>query len=331
MSDQTPPLSHPAVDPYQRLQIVLNADGTLTRHRQIPTTPASPDPNQPTPFLSKDVALNQANSTGVRIFLPRQALDTSSSTKLPLIVYFHGGGFILYSPTSSSFHDFCGNIAIELNIIIVSVGYRLTPEHQLPAAYDDAVEALHWIKTNQDDWLRNYADFSNIYIMGTSAGGNIAYHGGLRAAAEADSLKPLRIKGLILHQPFFGGSQRTPSELRVGDSDPVLPLSVSDLMWELALPIADRDHEYCNPTVGGGSRLLENIKLLGWRIFVTGCDGDPLIDRQIQLVKLMEEKGVAVVSKFREGDYHGVEIFEPSKAKAFHVVLKNFMSSSLAA
>ena len=63
--------------------------------------------------------------------------------------------------------------------------------------------------------------------MGGSAGGNIAYHAGLRAATEIDKLEPLVIRGLILHQPYFGGSQRTQSELR--DNDPILPLSVCDL------------------------------------------------------------------------------------------------------
>ena len=160
------------------------------------------------------------------------------------------------------FHDFCSNIAIDVNAIIVSVDYRLAPEHRLPAAYDDAVETLHLITTNQDEWLTKYADFSNTFIMGTSAGGNVAYHAGLRVASEVENLQLLiLIKGLILHQPFFGATQRTESELRLV-SDPVLPLFVNDLMWELSLPIGvDRDHEYCNSTVGGGSQRLEKIRL----------------------------------------------------------------------
>ena len=72
------------------------------------------------------------------------------------------------------FLDFCANIAIDVNAIIVSVDYRLALEHHLPAPYDDAVETLHFIKTNQDEWLTKYADFSNTFIMGTSASGNVA-------------------------------------------------------------------------------------------------------------------------------------------------------------
>ena len=329
MSGQTPPSNPTTTDPYQYLQIVNNSDGTITRHRKIPNTPATPDPDHPTPVLSKDIPLNQSNKTWVRIFLPKQALNNPSSSKLPLIVYFHGGGFILYSASSTVFHDFCSNIAIDVNAIIVSVDYRLAPEHRLPGAYDDAVETLHLITTNQDEWLTKYADFSNTFIMGTSAGGNVAYHAGLRVASEVENLQPLiLIKGLILHQPFFGATQRTESELRLV-SDPVLPLFVNDLMWELSLPIGvDRDHEYCNSTVGGGSQRLEKIRLLGWRVLVIDCKGDPLIDRQIELVKMMEEKGVVVVSQFDEGGHHGVDLQDLSRAKALNVVLKNFMLPS---
>ena len=227
-------------------------------------------------------------------------------------------------------HDFCVNMANDVGVVIVSVEYRLAPEHRLPAAYDDAMEALHWIKTYPDDWLRQYADYSRCYLMGGSAGANIAYHTGLRAAVVVDLLETLKIKGLILHQPFFGGTKRTGSELRL-INDPVLPLCVTDLMWELSLPIGvDRDHEYSNPTAGDGGEKLEKIRGLGWRVLVTGCDGDPLVDRQMEVVKLMEQKGIEVVGRFGHGDYHGVEVREPLKQKELIGVFKSFISFLLA-
>ncbi|KAF3433074.1 hypothetical protein FNV43_RR24176 [Rhamnella rubrinervis] len=323
----SPAPRNPTVDPYKILQIIRNVDGTITRLVKFPDTPASSDLGLPTPVLSKDIHINQSKSTWVRIFLPRHVLDNPSSSKLPLIVFFHGGGFILSSPSSTMFHDFCVNLAKEVPAVIASVKYRLAPEHRLPAAYDDSMEALNWIRTSDDDWLREYADISNCYLIGISAGGNIAYIAGLRAAAEVDKLEPLKIRGLILQQPFFGGSERTPSEVRL-ENDAAFPVCATDLMWELSLPVgADRDHEYCNPTASGGSELLNKIRSLEWRVLVTGWDGDQLIDRQMELVKMLEDKGVQVVGHFGVGGYHGVDVMESSKTKPFLMVVKIFICS----
>ncbi|KAK3220857.1 hypothetical protein Dsin_014827 [Dipteronia sinensis] len=99
---------------------------------------------------------------------------------------------------------------------------------------------------------------------GNTAGGNLAYHAGLRATAEVDNLQPLKIRGLILHHPFFGGTNSTDSELRLADKNPLYHRSVGELSWSLCLPLgADLDHEYCNPTVEGGSKVvLDQIKRL---------------------------------------------------------------------
>ena len=111
--------------------------------------------------------------------------------------------------------------------MIVSVDYRLAPEHRLPAAYYDALEVLHWIKTTQEHWLIQYADLSSCFIMGDSGGGNVAYHAALLAAAQVDDLLPLKIRGLILLKPFFGGVKRTESELRLANQ-PIVPPSSTD-------------------------------------------------------------------------------------------------------
>jgi acetyl esterase/lipase len=318
------------IDPFLHLKISLNPDGTITRLRGDPQISPSPNPNHPISVLTKDIPINPSHNTTARIFLPRKALDNSSINKLPIIVYFHGGGFILFSAASDFLHDLCIKLANDVNSIVVSVDYRLAPEHRLPAAYDDAMEALHWIKTQSDDWLRNYGDYSNCYIMGGSAGANIAYKAGLRVAAETnrndDYLKPLKIRGLILSQPFFGSTKRVSSELRLLN-DVVLPPHVCDLMWELSLPIGvDRDHEYCNPTVGDGVGGLDRVRKLGWRVLVSGCDGDPLMDHQMALARVIEEKGVVVVRSFTEGGCHGSEVRDLIKQKQLHDLIKDFIS-----
>ncbi|XP_050221378.1 probable carboxylesterase 120 [Mercurialis annua] len=335
MSGQTPPPSKCTIDPYKFLQITVNRDGTITRDpNRYPNSLPSADLKSPNVVLSQDIPINQQKNTWVRLFLPRLATPPSpdSSTygyKLPLIVYFHGGGFINCSAGSTVFHDFCSKMALEVSAVVVSVDYRLSPEHRLPAAYDDAVEVIHWIRNTQIDWLRTHADYDRFFIMGSSAGANIAYQAGLRVSEEIDhNLDGLKIRGLILHHPFIGGVQRKQSEVRlVNDSH--LPQSVSDLMWEFALPIGvDRDHEYCNPTVDDGSILWENIERLGWEVLVTGCDGDPMIDRQMEVVEMLKVKNVKVESHFREGGYHVVELKEAPKAQVLFALMNHFIGSS---
>ena len=164
--------------------------------------------------------------------------------------------------------------------------------------------------------------------MGSRNGANIAYHARQRATQFIDDLRPLKIKGLILHHPFFGGSERVRSELGL-IKDPFLTLSGTDFMWELSLPIgSDRDHEYCNPTVGSGSSQLEQIRLAGWQVLVTGCNDDPLIDRQMELVKVLEKKCVAVIGSFHDGGYHGAQLLDSTQVKAIFAILKNIIYSS---
>ncbi|KAK3040144.1 hypothetical protein RJ639_027870 [Escallonia herrerae] len=152
----------------------------------------------------------------------------------------------------------------------------------------------------KNEWLTEYADFSNCFLMGTSAGGNIAYHAGLRVATAANDvgLKPLKIKGLILHHRFFCGLERTGSELRLADAS-LLTLPGCDGLWELSLPVdAYRDHAFCNPTVCDGSGLFGRVRSLGWRALVAGGIEDMLIDRQMEFAKMLEKKGICTVGQF---------------------------------
>ncbi|PIN04531.1 Arylacetamide deacetylase [Handroanthus impetiginosus] len=328
-SKNTPPID-PNIDPYAYIGIIPKPDGSITRLPEfIPTCAPSSDQSDPIPVLSKDIPINQEKNTWARLYLPRlpESSAAASPTKLPLIVYYHGGGFILGSAATLLFQKFITEIANEVPAVVVSVEYRLAPEHRLPAAYDDCVEALHWIRTTDEEWLTKHADFSKCFLLGTSAGGNIVYHVGLRAITCVDHLMPLKIKGLILHHPFFGGVERSQSEIRLVN-DKKFPPSLADLMWDLCLPIgADRDHEYCNPMKGIKLKLLEDMKKDGWKFLVTGWDGDMLIDRQIELVSMLKERGIEAIGKFSEGGSHGVELADDAKANIFYGVLKDFVVS----
>ncbi|KAH6835788.1 carboxyesterase 20 [Perilla frutescens var. hirtella] len=314
-----------ATDPYTYLGFIQNADSSITRVPDfLPATAASADPSNP--VLTKDIPINQQTGTWARLYLPTLA---PASTKLPVILYYHGSGFVVSSAATSLFQKFCSDIVLEIPAVMVSVEYRLAPEHRLPAAYDDGHEALHWLKASDDEWLIKYADLSKCYLMGSSAGGNIVYHVALReAACGGGGLAPVKIRGLILHHPFFGGVERSSSEIRLVN-DKGLPPSLTDVMWELALPVgADRDHGYCNPMKSVRVELVKKMKSEGWKFLVTGCDGDPLIDRQLEFAKVMRENGVEVIQDFSEGGCHGVEIADDSKATFLYGLIKNFLLTS---
>ncbi|KAD6796318.1 hypothetical protein R6Q59_019881 [Mikania micrantha] len=308
--------------------IVLNPDGSYSRAIHPCSLPTA-DQDSDTPVLTKDLAINDVNKTWARIHIPKEAvLATTGSpvVKLPLVVYFHGSGFVIMSAASTMFHDLCNQVAAHLRAVVVNVEYRLGPEHRLPAAYDDGVEALHWIKSTHDPWLTNFADFSNCYLMGTSAGANLAYQAGLRVSQQLVDLEPLKIRGLILHSLFIGGVVPVESETRLGNFGTLFSKSMSDAMWDLALPVgANRDHEYCNLLMGGSLDGMERIKDVGWRVMVVGRYSDMMIDRQIEFAKTLELKGVECKSFYGDGE-HGIEVVDNSKAKELLEEISSFMS-----
>ncbi|XP_043718069.1 probable carboxylesterase 8 [Telopea speciosissima] len=314
------------VDAYPRLIFLKNPDGTI-KMPQFPEVPATGD-GVDADVLTKDVRLNAAKNTSVRIYRPK---NVTKHSNLPLIIYFHGGGFILCRVASVPFDELCIRMARELSAIIVSVDYRLAPEHRLPAAYEDGVEAVQWVKnqasdqSNGEPWLRDYVDFSKCFIMGGSAGGNMVYNVGLRLwSLGLDQLKPVKISGLILSQPFFGGVQRTESELRK-INDPLVPYPTTDLMWELSLPIGtDRNHDYCNPMVKGLSKSdIEALKSQSCLIIIGGEDS--LMDHQIEFMKMLEGSGVNFVEFYDEKAPHSIELFEPEKCEDLFKAITEFI------
>uniref|UniRef100_A0A0E0IKU7 Alpha/beta hydrolase fold-3 domain-containing protein n=1 Tax=Oryza nivara TaxID=4536 RepID=A0A0E0IKU7_ORYNI len=136
-----------------------------------------------TVVVSKDVVLDAGTGLFVRVFLPK-VQDQETGKKLPVLVYFHGGGFIIESADSATYHNYLNSVAAVAGVLVVSVNYRLAPENPLPAGYDDSWAALQWAVSAQDDWIAEHGDTARVFVAGDSAGGNIVHEMLLRASSN---------------------------------------------------------------------------------------------------------------------------------------------------
>ncbi|KAL0335840.1 UNVERIFIED_CONTAM: putative carboxylesterase 18 [Sesamum radiatum] len=215
---------------------ILRSDNTINRRIYNLFNIRSPAPatkliDNTTPVSTSDVPVDPSRNLWFRLFVP----TTASNTPLPFILYFHGGGFYAFGPDFINYDSLCSRLAAQLPAVIASVNYRLAPEHRYPSQYEDGYESLQFINSHNYAVLPANTDLSKCFIAGDSAGGNIAHHVTVRACNNSQQLDKLRIEGLMLLQPFFGGEERTEAELRLKMA-PVLNVEYTDTMWRGFLP-----------------------------------------------------------------------------------------------
>jgi acetyl esterase/lipase len=151
-------------------------DGRIERLFGTPfTPPSSSSPDPITSVSSKDILISP--NLPARIFLPKL---TEHNQKLPILIYFHGGGFCGESAFSSLNHSYLNILISQAMAIGISIEYRLAPENPLPIAYEDCWAALQWVAAHlqnpnldKDSWLLNHGNFDKIYLGGESAGDSI--------------------------------------------------------------------------------------------------------------------------------------------------------------
>lgn len=105
--------------------------------------------------------------------------QTERSAETPVIIFYHGGGFVIGD--LESHHSFCTYISREMDIPVVAVDYRLAPEAPFPAAPHDSIAATRWVADNQEQLKLN---ISGLIPCGDSAGGNLTLVVGQVLAAE---------------------------------------------------------------------------------------------------------------------------------------------------
>ncbi|KAL3010254.1 hypothetical protein AAZX31_07G130400 [Glycine max] len=158
--------------------IRIFSDGTIERPLQTPFVPLKLDEPH-TGLSSKDVVISHNLPVSALVYLPKL---TNEADKVPILVYFHGGGFVIESAFSQRYHNFFKTFVPQVNIIVVSV--EIIPPIML-----------------------SHGDFNRVFIGGDSAGGNIAHNILMRAGTEALP-GDIKILGAILFiLPFVDQTQ----------------------------------------------------------------------------------------------------------------------------
>jgi acetyl esterase len=140
---------------------------------------------------------------------------------LPIIVFVHGGGFGLGGPWSEE--GMSARLAIGAKALVVSVDYRLAPEHPYPAPNEDVYAALRWASVHGDELD---GDPRRLAIAGDSAGATLSLDAAVRAVN--DDGPELRGMGLLFG--WFVGDLDTPSGKSYGPDDPIIPRAVLEFL-----------------------------------------------------------------------------------------------------
>ena len=205
----------------------------------------------------------------IRVYTPAGA-----ATARPLIVYFHGGGFVFGDLRGGDW--ICGTVAKDLGAIVVSVDYRLAPQHPFPAGVDDCFAALVWAAAHAGELG---ADPGRIGVMGESAGGNLA---AVVALMARDAGGPA-IRHQALLYPVTGAYG---SESRRVNADAFI-LTAADMAKFDELYAGDREDWRVSP--------LKATSLAGLPPAIIVVAGhDPLHDDGVQYAAAVRAAGVEV-------------------------------------
>jgi acetyl esterase len=231
-------------------------------------------------------ATGPAGAIPVRSYRPA---GSSAAAMLPVLVYYHGGGWVIGDLDT---HDvLCRQLANLSGCAVVSVDYRMGPEHRFPAAVDDAIAATRWVRA-QAQALK--VDASRLAVGGDSAGGNLAAVVALTARDAGD----LPIAFQLLIYPATDQRRGAPSHAANGQGylltkenmdyfhDHYIPDARDDLDWR-ASPLLHANHAKLPPA------------------FVLTAGYDPLRDEGLQYAQKLSEAGNRAALVNFERQIHG--------------------------
>uniref|UniRef100_A0A0D9WGG5 Alpha/beta hydrolase fold-3 domain-containing protein n=1 Tax=Leersia perrieri TaxID=77586 RepID=A0A0D9WGG5_9ORYZ len=246
----------------------------------------------------------------LRVYLPEVATDAGAG--LPVIVQLHGGGFCISHPSWLMYHHFYARLACALPAVVVAIELPLAPERRLPAQVDVALDALRRLRSiavsdGADDpaakLLRTAADFSRVFLIGDSSGGNLVHLVGARVGEDgAGTWAPLRVAGGIPIHPGFVRATRSKSEME-GTADSVFfTLDMLDKFLAMALPEGEtKDHPYTCP-MGPNAPPLESVPLPPMLVAV--AEHDLIRDTNLEYVDALRAAGKEVELLVNRGMSH---------------------------
>lgn len=236
-------------------------------------------------YAVRDIAMAGVHGDVIqaRLYMPCDAAG------LPLLVFFHGGGFVLGDLDS---HDIlCRRLAIASDCAVLAVDYRLAPEHKFPAAVDDAIASVEWVLAHAAELG---IDGTRIGLGGDSAGANLAT---VVALHRKRSGLPHQACQVLLY-PVTDLRCELPSHQIALDG---LPVVGDTMVWF-------RDHYLASPQQRADWRAsplrAEDVTGLP-PAFVLTAGYDPLMDEGRAYAGKLREAGVAVTEKHYAGQLHG--------------------------
>jgi acetyl esterase len=261
------------------------ADAVKVRQRQLGLRT---DP-RPIPQVRDLTITGSANGPlAARVYIPQPEPPRGQPLpRLPIIVYFHGGGFVIadldvYDSTPRA-------LAADTGAIVVSVHYHQAPEFKFPVAHNDAYAAYLWVIQNAAQFG---GDLTRIAVVGESAGGNLAINVAMMAR-EARSPLPVAM-GLIY--PVAGTDMTTPSYTANAMAK---PLNAAMMQWFFTNYGTGSPAEKTDPRLN----VVGNAELRGLpKAVIVTAEIDPLHDEGVMLAQKLQQAGVQVASR----DYAGV-------------------------
>ena len=221
--------------------------------------------------------------------IPCRLYHPRPGEQLPLLVYYHGGGWVLGN--LQSIHGVTASLAARSGCAVLSVDYRLAPEHPFPAAVEDAMAALVWASDSAEQLS---IDKTRIAVGGDSAGGNLA---AVVSILARDGGGP-QLQFQVLIYPTTDAACNTSSMDRFAEG---LLLEKKDLFWFW--------HHYCDDRELRESDVraspLRIVDAAGLPpAYVLLAELDPLIDEGQAYADRLEAAGVAVTCRRVPGAIH---------------------------